>query len=113
MKYTLLAVVIVLAVGAFLFYVGLAVRRRVLEAQKQRRQRARAMATWSQDFYTEGGNTMVVVRKIAKDGSWSEVMDQQFVGMVAQARPDHDEVFDTMQAQALKRVYQLNTGPLM
>lgn len=113
MKYALLTIVLVLAVGAALFYAGMALRRRVLEARRQRRQRARSIATWSEDFYTENGNTKVVVQKVAKDGSWSEVLDQQFVGMVAQDRPDHDELLDAMRSQALKRVYQLNTGPLM
>lgn len=113
MRYTLLGVVIVLAVCAFVFYAAAAVRRSVKARQVERRDRARRRATWEDVVVSKDGKTQVLVQRVARDGNWSEVIDQQFVGLIHDDREDFDAQLDAMWTQAKKRVYQLNTGPLM
>lgn len=113
MRYALLTVVIVVAVTALLVAAVALVGRRVKALRVARRQRARELATWQDTITSKNGHTMVLVQKIARDGSWSEVLDQQFIGKVDEGRTDFDVVLDELWSAAKKRVYQLNTGPLM
>lgn len=113
MKYTLLAVVLIVAVLAFVIFLGLAFRQRLAAQRELRRQRARQRATWQDTVSSKDGRTQVLVQKIARDGSWSEVLDQVFVGQVNEDREDYEVQLDELWTKAKNRVYQLNTGPLM
>lgn len=114
MRYTLLAIAIGIVVLWALTMVSIAVRRKVLLPRREaRRQRARDRATWRCQDIRKDGKTQLIVRKIANDGNWSEVMDQEFVGQIDQDRADYEVQLDGLWAKALARVYQLNTGPLM
>lgn len=115
MKYVGLVLLLVGVAVLVLFTVVLLVRSKVvLPRRAVRREAAIRRATWQvKDPYTEGESTMVVIQKLAADGNWSAVLDQQFIGKVALDRDDYPEVLDRFWAEALRRTYQLNTGPLM
>lgn len=113
MKYSVLLIVLVLA-GALVL--GLAIgmfERKVLKPRREARwEAAKARATW-QDIRTDkDGTTWIAVQKIAVDGNRREVLEQQIIGKVDHDDPEYTVRLDKMWAEALQRVYQLNTGPL-
>lgn len=113
MKYTLLGFVVLIALGVLVFYVAAAARRGMIARRNDRREAARRRATWTDTVTMKDGRTQILVQKIARDGNWSEVMDQQFVGQILDDHPDYDEELHKMWREAMGRVYLLNTGPLM
>lgn len=104
-----LVVLGVIVVGAG---VGL-LNRKVLKPRAAARwEAAKRRATWVDKVTSENGRTYVVVQRIAVDGNRREVLDEQHIGNLADEAPDFQDKLDRMWAEALKRVYQLNTGPL-
>jgi hypothetical protein len=113
MKYAVLLPLLILAAA---FVVGIAwglFHRKVLVPRKIARwEAAKARATW-QDIRTDrDGRTTISVQKIAVDGNRREVLQEQLIGTLNHDDPHYTVRLDKMWAEALQRVYQLNTGPL-
>ena len=89
------------------------VNAKVLKPRRSVRwEAAKARATWQDNTVTQNGKTMVVVQRIAVDGNRREVLDQVLVGTVLDGADRWQEQLDLLQMEALRRTYQLNTGPL-
>jgi hypothetical protein len=95
---------------------GWATAARLADSQEMRLERARKAAGWEVATLMKSGrsgvpvNTLVVVRKVARAGRWSQVMDQHFVGSVAWDADDYPAVLEEMQLEARTRAFQLNIG---
>ncbi len=108
-------VVIVLALLGLVAAVGivLIVNQRVLKPRREARwERAKDRATWQDVTTSKDGRTTVVVQRVAVDGNRREVLDQHLVGTVLDGAQNWDQAVHDFQVDALRRVYQLNTGPL-
>ncbi len=96
-----------------LFGVGYLVHEKVLKPRREARwEAAKQRATWQDIVTSKDGKTTVLVQRVAVDGNRREVLDQHFVGTVYDSAENWDAEVDAFRVEALRRVYQLNTGPL-
>lgn len=113
MRYVPLVVGLGLLALVALAVLGVLIQQRVLKPRREARwEAAKARATW-QDIRTDkDGRTTISVQKIAVDGNRREVLQEQLIGSLNHDDPHYTVRLDKMWAEALQRVYQLNTGPL-
>lgn len=74
------------------------------------REESRRAAIWEAATISKDDKSQVVVRKVARLGRWSEVLDQHFVGSVAFDRGDYLAELDRLRLEAGTRAFQLNAG---
>jgi heme exporter protein D len=113
MRYVGLVVGLGLLVLVALIVLGVLIQQRVLKPRREARwEAAKGRATWQDIRVDKDGKTTILVQRIAVDGNRREVLDEQFIGLLYHDDPAYTVRLDKMWAEALQRVYQLNTGPL-
>lgn len=114
MRYTAAIVVGVVAITVLVVVAGCLVTRLRQRAaavrERDERAQARELALWEDYFFTQKMHTVVVVRKVARHGSWSEHMGQQTVGQVSAGSENYTEELDALWSKARERAHQLNFG---
>jgi hypothetical protein len=108
--YTVIWVLGCVALAVAVVVLGWKVGTWTLAYRERRWQEAVGRAKWEATSVSKDGKALVVVRKVARLGRESKVLDQHFVGSVAWDRPDYVQELLGLELEATTRAIQLNAG---